>query len=135
MPLNGMGGWKDVHRVTLSPDTTCGDGGWVEPPGGGKAVWRSSQYDFEDAAVFCPTGLSVQRTTGVEEARSLHGMDRHASRTAMALEATATAQRTSTSEKPLLRLERLRIGPPRQPVDAQAIVPAPEAEGQLATRR
>ena len=89
MPLNGMGGWKDVHRVTLSPDTTCGDGGWVEPPGGGKAVWRSSQYDFEDAAVFCPTGLSVQRTTGVEEARSLHGMDRHASRTAMASEGSA----------------------------------------------
>ena len=31
----------------------------------------------------------MQRTTGVEEARSLHGMDRHASRTAMAPEGSA----------------------------------------------
>jgi hypothetical protein len=65
------------------------DGGRAYLNESGKAVWRSSQHDFEDAAVFCPTGLSVQRTTGVEEARSLHGMDRHASRTAMALEGSA----------------------------------------------
>ena len=66
-----------------------GYGGRAEPLGSRKAVWLSSQHDFEDAAVFCPTGLSVQRTTGVEEARSLHGMVRHASRTAMVLEGSA----------------------------------------------
>ena len=50
------------------------------------AVWRSSQHDFKDAAVFCPAGLSAAGATGVQEARSLHGLDRHASRTAMPLE-------------------------------------------------
>jgi hypothetical protein len=74
MPLNGMGGWK--HSGTLCRDTTCGDGGWVEPPGGRKAVWRSSQHDFEDAAVFSPAGLSATGATGLKEARSLRGMDR-----------------------------------------------------------
>ena len=76
MPLTGMGGWKDVHSGTLCRDTTCGDGGRAEPTGSGKAVWRSSQHDFEDAAVFCPAGLSAAGATGLKEARSLHDMDR-----------------------------------------------------------
>ena len=70
MPLTGMGGWKDVHSGTLCRDTTRGDGGRAEPPGGRKAVWRSSQHDFEDAAVFCPAGLSAAGAAGGEEARS-----------------------------------------------------------------
>ena len=49
-------------------------------------VWRSSQYDFEDAAVFCPAGLSAAGATGLKEAGSLDGVDRHASRTTMSLE-------------------------------------------------
>ena len=47
--------------------------------GSGKAVWRSSQHDFEDAAFFCSAGLFAPRTAGVEGARSLHGVDRQGS--------------------------------------------------------
>jgi hypothetical protein len=86
MPLGGMGGWKDVHSGTLCRDTTRGVGGRAEPLGGGKSVLRSSQHDFEDAAVFCPIGLSAPRTIGVEEARSLNGVDWYSSRTEVALE-------------------------------------------------
>ena len=41
-----------------------------------EAVWRSSQHDFKDAAVFCPAGLSAAGATGLKEAGSLHGLDR-----------------------------------------------------------
>ena len=35
------------------------DGGPAEPLGGGKAVWRSSQQDFEGAAVLYPTTIGL----------------------------------------------------------------------------
>jgi hypothetical protein len=54
--------------------------------GGRKAVWRSSQHHFEDAAVFCPAGLSAARASGFKEAWPVHCVDRHASSMAMALE-------------------------------------------------
>jgi hypothetical protein len=56
-----------------------------------KPVWRSSQHHFEDAAVFCPAGLSAAGAACLEEARCLHGVDLHASRTAMALESPTEA--------------------------------------------
>src|SRR5450631_1933133 len=67
---------KDVHSGTLCRDTTRGDGGWAEPPGGLEALWRSPQYDHEDAPVFGPAGLSAARAARVEEAWSIHGVDR-----------------------------------------------------------
>ena len=91
MPLDGMGGWKDVHCGTLCRNTTRRDGGRAEPPGGSQALWRSPQYDFEDAAVFCPAGLSAAGAAGVEEAWPVHCVDRHASSTAMALDGPAEA--------------------------------------------
>src|ERR1039457_3680400 len=39
------GGRKDVHSGTLCRDTTRGDGGRAEPPGGGEALWRSPQWE------------------------------------------------------------------------------------------
>ena len=89
MPFNSKGAGGMFKVDLYAGMRRVGDGGWVEPPGGRKAVWRSSQYDFEDAAVFCPIGLSVPRTTGVEVARSLNGIDRHASCTAIGLEGLA----------------------------------------------
>src|SRR5450631_2128190 len=67
---------KDVHSGTLCRDTTRGDGGWAEPPGGGEALWRSPQYDHEDAPVFGPAGLSAARAARVEEAWPVYGVDR-----------------------------------------------------------
>src|ERR1019366_2197677 len=54
-------GRKDVHSGTLCRDTTRGDGGRAEPPGGGEALWRSSEHHHEDASVFSSAGLSAAR--------------------------------------------------------------------------
>src|ERR1700674_1186026 len=69
-------GRKDVHSGTLCRDTTRGDGGWAEPPGGCEAVWRSSEHNHEDAPVFGSAGLSAARAASVEEAWSVYGVDR-----------------------------------------------------------
>src|SRR3974377_1139578 len=69
-------GRKDVHSGTLCRDTTRGDGGRAEPPGGGEALWRSSQHDHEDAPISGSTWLSAARTARVEEAWSVYGVDR-----------------------------------------------------------
>src|SRR6202011_4873354 len=53
MPWRGR---KDVHSGTLCRDTTRGDGGRAEPPGGGEALWRSSEHDHEDAPIFGSAG-------------------------------------------------------------------------------
>src|ERR1019366_1522045 len=52
-------GWKDVHRGALCRDTARGDGGRVEPPGGGEAIWRSPEHDHEDAPVLDSAGPSA----------------------------------------------------------------------------
>src|SRR2546430_9542578 len=52
-------GRKDVHSGTLCRDTTRGDGGRAEPPGGGEALWRSSEHDHDDAPIFGSAGLSA----------------------------------------------------------------------------
>src|SRR5450759_1516553 len=69
-------GRKDVHSGTLCRDTTRGDGGRAEPPGGGEALWRSSEHHHEDASVFSSAGLSAERAARVEEAWSVYGVDR-----------------------------------------------------------
>src|ERR1019366_8738951 len=48
----------------------------VDGLGGLEALWRSPQYDHEDAPVFGPAGLSAARAARVEEAWSIHGVDR-----------------------------------------------------------
>src|ERR1019366_2329099 len=70
------GAWKDVHSGTLCWDTTRGDGGRSEPPGGGEAIWRPSEHDHENAPVLDSAWLSAARAAGVEEAWSAHGVDR-----------------------------------------------------------
>src|ERR1700730_11165321 len=45
--------------ASLCRDTTRGDGGRAEPPGGGEALWRSSEHDHEDAPIFGSSGLSA----------------------------------------------------------------------------
>src|ERR1019366_3978064 len=69
-------GWKDVHSGTLCGDTTRGDGGRSEPPGGGQTIWRSPEHDHKDAPVFDSAGLPAARASGFEEAWSVHGVDR-----------------------------------------------------------
>ena len=48
----------------------------AEPPGGCEAIWCSSEHDHEDAAVLGSAGLSAAGAAGIEEARSVHGVDR-----------------------------------------------------------
>src|ERR1700730_4061307 len=69
-------GRKDVHSGTLCRDTTRGDGGRVEPPGSGEALWRSPEHDHEAAPVLVYSGLSWARAASIEEAWSVHGVDR-----------------------------------------------------------
>ena len=73
--------------------TTRGDGGRAEPPGGGEAVWRSSEHDHEDASVFGSAGLSAARTAGIEEAWSAHGVDRQRSSKVTAASTRSSATR------------------------------------------
>ena len=81
MPLNGMErGRKDVHSGTLCRDTTRGDGGRAEPPGGGEAIWRPSEHDREDAPVFDSARLSAARAAGVKVYKNLQNSDVYFSR-------------------------------------------------------
>jgi hypothetical protein len=41
-----------------------------------RAVWRSPQYDYEDAEFFSSAGLPPARTAGIQEAGAVYGVDR-----------------------------------------------------------
>ena len=76
MSLKGMEGLEGCSQWNSMRDQTRSDGGRAEPPGGGEAVWRLPEHDQEDASVVGSAGLSAAGAAGIEEARSVHGVDR-----------------------------------------------------------